>query len=208
MLPSPIHARHASAQGLLVAQVLAHVRLVEGDHGLRLQLAHLCGRFRGRPKAERHVGHVEDDDSLVLRRVLCYPAQPRLRRGESGAAPAAMIVRRSRDRALPRCLHTAAARQEGGSAARNRNDCSAAGLSQTCAAAGRARSLVSPARRRSAARGGSRLELCKLRNVVEASDVQPELLGLGEFAECAPHPQQLITRQRGCKLDLPPPAAQ
>ena len=36
-----------SAQGVLVSQVLAYVRLVEGDHALRLELAAVRGRLGG-----------------------------------------------------------------------------------------------------------------------------------------------------------------
>ena len=51
---------------------------MEGDHALGVELAAVGGRLGGRSEAQRYIRHVEDDDALVLRRVLGDTTQARL----------------------------------------------------------------------------------------------------------------------------------
>ena len=48
------------------------------DDALRLELANLGGGFGSGAEAERHVGHIENNDPLILRGVLRDTAKPGL----------------------------------------------------------------------------------------------------------------------------------
>lgn len=68
--PRPMPFDRSLEHGLLVSEVLSHIRLVEHDNARRVKVAGLDGAARRCAESEGHVGHGEDDDTLVLGRVL------------------------------------------------------------------------------------------------------------------------------------------
>ena len=68
-------APDSSEQRGLAPDVLAHIGLVEADHGHGVGVPALCRRPRGHAEAEGEVAHGVDDAALVLLRPLRDPAQ-------------------------------------------------------------------------------------------------------------------------------------